>query len=106
MIHHNPIIEVQSGIAIEDIRSRISHLTTAIGLIVPKDNGLDYRDILCDLPIPCAGIAFVYDKRMGYINRLRLMLELSRYHACPCRIVHHKEDAYIWLEQNLQLDTL
>lgn len=102
MINHNPIIEVSPGVAVVDIQTQITLLTTAIGLVVPDDDNLDCRAIIRGLPVPCAGIAFIYNKRMGYMNRLRLTLSLSRHHACPCHLVRHKEDAYLWLQQRLR----
>ncbi|MEO0596793.1 MAG: hypothetical protein AAF126_11830, partial [Chloroflexota bacterium] len=60
IFHANPIIDVYPGTPLSDLTQGISMLTTCVGLLVYDDaSGMDCREVLSTLPVPCAGIAFV-----------------------------------------------
>jgi|GEM_PF-4213263 len=100
--HHNPIIEISPYTAIHDITYRVTGLTNCIGLLViGGDNDIDCRLLLQMIPLPCAGIAFVTEKRLRRRRRLTASLSLSRHYACPCQIFEFAESGRQWLEKRL-----
>lgn len=95
-LHHNPIIEIYADSAMRDIDYKLTSLTTCIGLIVLDD--VDCYEILNQLSVPCAGIAFVSNVKLPRKRRLAVNLALSRHYSCPCRHFTYAESAHLWLE--------
>lgn len=85
------------------ITQYVSPLSNTMGLIVSDiDDVESCRSLICKASYPCAGIAFVHNKRLTFISRLKLTLHLSCHHACPCHIASHHEEAFLWLQQRFQ----
>jgi len=101
-IHANPIITIRTGTAVNELQRHITPLTTCVGLLaLDADGSLDCRIFIQNLPVPCAGMAFVTDIRLRRHRRLAVDLSLSRYHACPCRVFGDEAQAHWWLQQRV-----
>jgi hypothetical protein len=98
---HNPIIELHAEQTVSDISQHISALTSCVGFLVIENEAVDCRAMSRDLPVSCAAIAFVSQRRLRFRQRMSVNLELSRHHACPCRVFTSHTSAYLWLQQQV-----
>ncbi|MFW5709335.1 MAG: hypothetical protein ACOCX5_03845, partial [Chloroflexota bacterium] len=89
--------------AVNELQRHITPLTTCVGLLaLDADKTLDCRMFIQNLPVPCAGMAFVTGIRLRKHRRLAVDLSLSRHYACPCRIFENEPWAQLWLQGRIE----
>jgi len=99
------ILELSSGTVLNDHQFEARPFLERVGLIVTDHHTapVNCREVMRQLPIPCAGIAFVTDVRLRYTRRMGVEMALSLDHGCPCRVFGDSTQARMWLEQRLAI---
>lgn len=84
----------------------VTHLALAdfvdrVGLVVHEGHAIDSRSIIASLPVRCAALALVTNKRLRPHRRLAACVALSRQHGCPCHVFSTPEQARAWLMRQM-----
>jgi len=70
-------------------------------LVHDSKDTIDYRQVLAEMPVPCAALAFVSRKKLRPHRQMAVCTGLSRQYGCPCNVFRTPEQARAWLENRL-----
>jgi len=80
----------------------LSAFVERVGLLVYDHNPIDTRRAIEELPVTCAALALVTNRRLRPHRRLAVCMGLSSEHGCPCHIFQTPEQARAWLQQQVR----